>query len=361
MRRLACHNPAMSKKTQPHGGGEFAAAVVRWQKKHGRNNLPWQKNPTPYTVWVSEIMLQQTQVAAAAPYYKKFIRRWPDVLALSRARAEAVLAAWSGLGYYARARNLLAAAKIIARGGIPQTAEGWEKLPGVGRSTAAAVAVFSFRERAAVLDGNIKRVLARAFLVQTPVNTSGAESELRALAESLLPGKKDVRAYTQGMMDLGATVCARRNPRCGACPLRLRCRARQTGAENVLPRRLPPKQKPEKTAAFALLCCGGLIFLEKRPPSGIWGGLWSMPESKTPAALKRLCENRLGAKLTPRGGGGFVHSFTHYKLHARVFAFSCPEASPAENGKWFSRRAVLSAGLPAPVKKYILDSDWGGD
>ena len=349
----------MSPKKTPKKGDSFAAAVVRWQKKYGRHHLPWQADSAPYKIWLSEVMLQQTQAAAVIPYYEKFIRRWPTAAALALAREDGVLAAWSGLGYYARARNLHAAAKIIRREGLPQTAEEWQKLPGIGRSTAAAIAVFSAGERAAILDGNVRRVLARAFAVQTPANTPGAEQELWALAESLLPPRQNIRAYTQGMMDLGATVCARQNPRCNICPLALRCEARRLNIAHLLPRRPPKKQKPLKNTAMALVFCGGFVFLEKRPPSGIWGGLWSFPEAKTAAALKLQCEKRLRVKLTPRGEGEFFHAFTHYRLHARVFAWECAAVSPPglieKSEKWLARSNAAKAGLPSPVKKYILE------
>ncbi len=353
----------MPGKTAPAESRDFAAAVVRWQKKYGRHNLPWQADAAPYHVWLSEIMLQQTQAAAVIPYYQKFIRRWPDIGALARARTETVMAAWSGLGYYARARNLHAAAKIIRREGIPQSAEEWRRLPGVGRSTAAAVAVFSLQERAAILDGNVKRVLARFFAVQTPLNAPGAEDILWARAESLLPERKHIRAYTQGMMDLGAMVCVRKNPRCGVCPLSEKCAAKRRGIADILPHRMPPKQKPQKTAVLALVVYGGFVFAEKRPPRGIWGGLRSLPEGRTAAALKRRCEMRLGVKLILRGAGEFSHAFTHYRLHARVLTWECAAPSapaPGENGIWLSRAAAANAALPAPVKKYILEYGFGG-
>ena len=181
----------------------FAAAVVRWQKKCGRNSLPWQDVAAPYETWISEVMLQQTQAATVIPYYQKFVRKWRDVAALARARPDSVMAAWSGLGYYARARNLHAAAQIFRRNGFPQTAEEWRTIPGIGKSTAAAIAVFAYQERAAILDGNVKRVLARVFAVQTPIDTPAGERELWTIAESLLPPRRDIRRYTQGMMDLG--------------------------------------------------------------------------------------------------------------------------------------------------------------
>lgn len=342
----------MSAKKAQKKGEEFAAAAVRWQKKHGRHNLPWQADFSPYKIWLSEVMLQQTQTAAVIPYYQNFLRRWPDAAALARATENAVLAAWSGLGYYARARNLLRAAKIIARAGFPQTAAEWQKLPGIGKSTAAAIAVFAKKERAAILDGNVKRVLARVFAVQTP--PPNAEKELWALAESLLP-EKNIRAYTQSLMDLGATVCVRQNPRCAVCPLAAQCESRRRGIANLLPRRPPPTPKPLKKTAMALVFCRGRVFLEKRPPSGIWGGLWSLPEAKTAAALKPQCEKRLAVKLSRRGEGEFFHAFTHYRLHARIFLWECAaEFSPAKNQKWLSRRAAKNAALPSPIKKYIL-------
>ncbi|MGI9297335.1 MAG: A/G-specific adenine glycosylase [Gammaproteobacteria bacterium] len=334
---------------------DFAAAVVRWQKKHGRRNLPWRADGDPYKIWLSEVMLQQTRAAAVIPYYQKFVRRWPDAASLARARPDSVMAAWSGLGYYARARNLHFAAKIFRRDGFPQTAARWREIPGVGRSTAAAIAVFSRGERAAILDGNVKRVLARAFAVRTATNTPAGEKELWAVAETLPPPSRDIRAYTQGMMDLGATVCVRASPKCGVCPLSSFCVARRRGLENTLPHRISRGRTPLKNVAMALLLHQGRVFLEKRPPSGIWGGLRSLPENESAAALKKECGARLRCEFILRDTGEFSHAFTHFRLRAKVLVWECA-AAPAfsdGDGAWYERRALPRAALPSPIKKFL--------
>src|SRR5574341_1248690 len=250
----------------------FAAKLVAWQRRHGRHDLPWQGTRDPYRRWLSEVMLQQTQVAAVIPYYKRFLRRFPTVSALAAASEDAVLRLWSGLGYYARGRNLLSAARKISRGGgFPRTAAQIAELPGVGRSTAAAVAVFAYGERAAILDGNVKRVLARVFGV-------GEERKLWPLAQRLLP-RGGIETYTQALMDLGATVCTR-NPDCGAYPVRADCVARKTGRTAELPAPRARKTLPLRKATWFVYRHDGSVLLERRPSSGIWGGLWCFPEKR---------------------------------------------------------------------------------
>ena len=339
---------------------QFSVAVVRWQKKYGRHHLPWQMSPSPYSVWLSEIMLQQTQATTVIPYYQKFIRRWTTLESLARAKTDSIMAEWSGLGYYARARNLHAAAKIMQRDGIPTTAAKWQQLPGVGKSTAAAIAVFAFGECVAILDGNVKRVLARFFALQTPINTAAAESELWQLAESVLPPPQHIRPYTQGMMDLGALICTQKNPNCQDCPLANNCAAKQQNMAGVLPHRKKPPPKPHKYRAMALIHCGNYIFLEKRPPSGIWGGLWALPENTSPALLKKACEKRLSGQLIEDGSGEFSHSFTHYHLHAQILIYQTAVAVAANNGNWIHRRMLQKTALPSPLKKYIGEWLTGG-
>lgn len=336
----------------------FAQAVVRWQRRRGRNDLPWQNAPDPYRVWLSEIMLQQTQVAAVIPYYLRFLRRFPTLAALARAREDSVLAAWSGLGYYARARNMHRAAKLMHKNGAPQTRAGWEALPGVGKTTAAAIMVFAQGGRCAVLDGNIKRVLARVFAVpQPPANAAGATgaAALWALAENLLPPRQTIRPYTQGMMDLGALVC-KKIPLCEQCPLAPRCAAYQQNAVASFPAAAPKKNKPTKRGFFLLHYGGGRVFLQKRPPRGIWGGLWSPPE----------------LEKTPKKSGGkvlhFSHAFTHYKLRGTVFCRRTdappqadappPSSAAAEGGgKWHKTADLRRVALPAPFR-VLLSADF---
>ena len=336
---------------------EFAAAVIRWQKRHGRHDLPWQADSSPYKIWLSEVMLQQTRAAAAIPYYEKFLRKWPDADSLARAKIDSVMAMWSGLGYYARARNLHRAAKIFRKDGFPQTAEKWRRIPGVGKSTAAAIAAFAFGERAAILDGNIKRVLARAFAIETPIDSPNGERELQAIAESLLPPRNTIRPYSQGMMDLGAMICIRKKPKCGECPLASFCISRTRDIAEELPNRKARKTKPERRIAMALVRCGELFFLEKRPPSGIWGGLWSLPEDSSAAKLKQKCEKRLRTKMIFCGRGEFAHEFTHFRLRAEVRIWKCVAPAEDASGGWMSRRALPGLALPSPIRKFLLRAE----
>jgi A/G-specific adenine glycosylase len=244
----------------------FAEKLVAWQRKQGRHHLPWQGTRDPYCVWLSEVMLQQTQVAAVIPYYERFLKKYPSVERLAAASQEEVLQLWSGLGYYARGRNLHAAAKQIAANGFP---EDITRLPGVGRSTAAAIAVFAFGRRAAILDGNAKRVLARVFGVPAPDWD---------LAERELP-KKDVATYTQALMDLGATVCTRR-PDCARCPVKRGCAARRDDRVAELPAPRARKLLPLRHTTWLIYKNNDQVLLERRPSPGIWGGLWCFPEGK---------------------------------------------------------------------------------
>lgn len=329
---------------------DFATTVARWQKKHGRHGLPWQQDSDPYKVWLSEIMLQQTQVAAVIPYYENFLRRFPTLAALARARTDSVLAAWSGLGYYARARHLHAAAKHMQRHGIPSSVDGWLALPGVGKSTAAAVAVFAHNQRHAILDGNVKRILARAHLLAQPINSPAAEKELWQLANALLPDKRHIRPYTQGMMDIGATLCKRQKPLCAACPLAAaHCRAHAKGLTAEYPRRRAKKEKPEKTAHFILIHCEGKVLLQRQPPRGIWGGLWSLPPFGGGAAHWRRA---LGCRLRAAGALSFTHEFTHYRLRAAVSAYRA-SATPAIAAPLRWHGAFKRIGMPAPVRKLL--------
>src|SRR5205823_4188557 len=251
----------------------LAGRLIRWQARHGRHDLPWQQTRDPYRIWLSEVMLQQTQVATVIPYYERFLARFPDVKSLAGAHLDDVLALWSGLGYYSRARNLRAAARILVEswgGRFPRTREALASLPGVGRSTAAAIAVFAFGEREAILDGNVKRVLARHFAVRGFPGERRVVNRLWKLAESQVP-EKDVERYTQALMDLGAGVCTRTRPACASCPLRASCEARSEGKAEAYPRPRPRNPVPLRKTAMLLLLRGGEVLLEKRPPAGLWG------------------------------------------------------------------------------------------
>jgi A/G-specific adenine glycosylase len=342
--------------TKPHS---FAQKLVRWQKSHGRHDLPWQNTRDAYRIWVSEIMLQQTQVAAVIPYFERFIERFPDVRRLARAGADEVMRRWAGLGYYSRARNLHAAAKIIARDygeAFPKTAAAIETLPGIGRSTAAAIAAFAFGERNAILDGNVKRVLCRAFGIDGNPAEKAVENELWRLAESLLP-KTGIESYTQGLMDLGATLCTRTKPACKACPLRADCVAYRDGRIAEFPTRRPRRKVPTKAVAMLVLLDGNAVLLEKRPPSGIWGGLWSLPEAPIDADWNAECLNRFGIhKVKPELLAPFKHGFTHFTLTIRpvLCRIAKPASRVAEPGsRWLDLSKAHDAALPMPVKRLL--------
>jgi A/G-specific adenine glycosylase len=327
---------------------------VQWQRRHGRRGLPWQASTDPYRVWLSEVMLQQTQVAAVIPYYQRFLERFPTVAALAAASEDEVLRIWSGLGYYARGRNLHAAAKVIAKEGFPRTSEDIGRLPGVGRSTAAAIAAFAFGERAAILDGNVKRVLARHAGIAGFPGDKPVEAKLWALAESLLP-KKGIEAYTQALMDLGATVCTRARPRCDACPVRRSCIARGKGLTDQLPAPRPRKAMPSKRTIWLVLRHSGQVLLERRPSPGIWGGLWSFPEADG-HNLERDCL-ALGYRLRSRRAlDSIEHGFTHFRLTIQpvLCEVSATAARAEAPGRlWIDIREAGSAATPAPVRKLL--------
>jgi A/G-specific adenine glycosylase len=336
----------------------FAAQVISWQRSHGRRDLPWQASRDPYRVWLSEVMLQQTQVSTVLPYFARFIAAFPSVKDLARAHEDQVLGLWSGLGYYARARNLHCAAKIIeSRRAFPASAKEWAELPGVGRSTAAAIAVFTLGAREAILDGNVRRVLARHFLVEGFPGDKKVETGLWSLAESLVP-VSDVESYTQGLMDLGATLCTRVRPRCEACPLKRSCGARRAQSVDRLPAARPKRQRPTKSVTMLVLMQGRKVMLEKRPPLGIWGGLWSLPEVASASSAALVCRSRVGVE--PKDAGlldRVEHGFTHFALTITPHLFFLP-AHPlraAEPGVgWFDLDALSDLALPAPVKKILL-------
>ena len=332
----------------------FASTLVEWQRRHGRRGLPWHASRDPYRVWLSEVMLQQTQVSAVIPYYERFLGRFPTVAALAAASEDEVLRLWSGLGYYARGRNLHAAAKTIAQGGFPDTAAKIAELPGVGRSTAAAIAAFAFGERAAILDGNVKRVLARHAGIAGFPGDRKVEAKLWALAESLLP-KKGIEAYTQAVMDLGATVCTKGKPRCDACPVSRTCFARGKGLTGKLPAPRPRKAMPSKRTTWLVLRHNGRVLLERRPSPGIWGGLWSFPEADG-NHVERDCR-ALGYRLRSRRElDSIEHGFTHFRL--TIQPVLCEVSAPAPRAEapgrlWIDIREAGSAATPAPVKKLL--------
>ena len=306
----------------------FAASLVAWQRAHGRHDLPWQATRDPYRVWLSEVMLQQTQVATVIPYNERFLARFPDVHALARASQEEVLRLWSGLGYYARGRNLHRAAKEIAKSGFPDSAETIQKLPGVGRSTAAAIAVFAFGRRAAILDGNVKRVLARCFAIE-------AEEQLWKKAEAELP-PRDIETYTQALMDLGATVCTRLAPACERCPVVGSCEAHRRGWQARLPVARKRAPLPRRTVVWLVQRCDGRVLVVRRPSPGIWGGLWCFPEGK-----KRAGDRPLAA---------IEHGFTHFRLRIQPMTRDVPRRDSGKHRRWMTLAQLERAAVPAPVR-----------
>tara|TARA_R110002124_G_scaffold72861_3_gene195723 strand:- start:3397 stop:4494 length:1098 start_codon:yes stop_codon:yes gene_type:complete len=335
----------------------FAKRVLNWFDQHGRKDLPWQQDTSPYRVWVSEIMLQQTQVRTVIPYFERFMAAFPDVQALAVAPEDEVLHLWTGLGYYARARNLHRAAKQVAnegQGRFPDTLEGLCDLPGVGRSTAGAILSIAFRQRASILDGNVKRVLARYQRVGGWPGQSAVHQQLWDIAEQYTPTKR-CADYTQAMMDLGATLCTRSAPDCASCPLATGCQALAHGDQHAYPGKKPRKVLPVKSAFFLIVRSGdGDIWLEKRPPSGIWGGLWCFPEIDEPDTGRTVCLDRWGTvPATLEIQPGFRHTFSHYHLDITPVVVQL-DATPhavmeASRQLWYNLRQPPQIGLAAPV------------
>ncbi|MFO1205532.1 MAG: A/G-specific adenine glycosylase [Burkholderiales bacterium] len=337
----------------------FASRIVAWQRTHGRHDLPWQGTRDPYRIWLSEVMLQQTQVATVIPYYQRFVARFRDVHALAQASLDEVLALWSGLGYYSRARNLHRAARLIveAHGGeFPRSHDEVLRLPGVGRSTAAAILAFSHGERRAILDGNVKRVLARAFAVRGYPGEPRVASELWRIAEALLPDE-DIEPYTQGLMDLGASVCTRAKPRCMLCPVATECAAHVQGREDAYPEPRPVRRLPERETMVVVYIEEGAVMLERRPPTGVWGGLWALPEAAVDADPERLCHARFGvAPMRIERLGVIRHAFTHFKLTMHPVAVWLSGAAPRaqeSDAMWLLPEQAGKVGLPAPLKPLL--------
>lgn len=340
---------------------EFSERLVRWQKAHGRHDLPWQRTRDPYRIWVSEIMLQQTQVATVIPYYERFLARFPAVGCLAEAELDDVLKLWSGLGYYSRARNLHRAARILVsratgRRVFPRDIESLQALPGIGRSTAAAIAAFAYAARVAILDGNVKRVLSRHFLVPGFPGGRQAETRLWALAESLLPAQ-DIEGYTQALMDLGATRCTRARPLCDQCPVNTTCLAFKLNCVAEYPERRPHKPLPQRATRMLLLLRRAEILLVKRPAPGIWGGLWCFPELPEGANPDTWSRERYGCDIGfPEVLPVLAHGFTHFRLNITPLVCRVARARPliAEPGRaWFSRQQAGRQAIPAPVRRIL--------
>jgi len=344
----------------------FAERLLDWFDRHGRNHLPWQQARTPYRIWVSEIMLQQTQVATVIPYYERFMARFPDVASLAAADLDEVLHLWTGLGYYARGRNLHQAARVVMdrhAGQFPDDVDGLAELPGIGRSTAGAIAAIAFGRRAAILDGNVKRVLARFHAVPGHAGETATSRTLWQHAQVHTPDRR-VGDYTQAIMDLGATLCSRTRPRCTECPVASRCTA--LALESVLeyPGRRPKRDKPIRAARmFLVIDPDGRCLLEQRPARGLWGGLWTPPERRVDATVEAVCgELGIAAETVAgtRTGTSFRHTFTHFHLDIEPVYVELSRAAHgvAERAGvcWYAPNAGATGralGLSAPAARLL--------
>jgi A/G-specific adenine glycosylase len=334
-------------------GPAFAERVIDWQRRAGRHGLPWQGTRDPYRIWLSEIMLQQTQVATVLSYYQRFLDRFPDIAALASAPPDEVLALWSGLGYYSRARNLHRAAGVVVAehgGQFPRSLSAVQALPGIGRSTAAAICAFAWGERHAILDGNVKRLLARHAGIEGWPGQPAVQAALWREAEARLPPAQ-IETYTQGLMDLGAGPCARR-ARCECCPVAADCVARREGRTDRIPAPRPRRARARRQAEVWVLLAEGRVLLERRPPRGIWGGLWSLPETCPPAA------QGIDAESLP----AIAHAFTHFDLDIhprliRLHAAPVRAADGASERDWHRLDALAGVGLPAPVRALLGSLD----
>jgi A/G-specific adenine glycosylase len=344
-----------------HAG--FASRIVDWQRSHGRHALPWQNTRDPYRVWLSEIMLQQTQVAAVLGYYARFLARFPDVQALAAAPVGDVLAAWSGLGYYSRARYLHRCAQAVVErhgGAFPRSAAALQELPGIGRSTAAAIAAFCFGERVAILDGNVKRVLTRVLGFGGDLAEAKQERALWDAATALLPDR-GIEAYTQGLMDLGATVCVPRAPQCLICPAQPLCAAAREGAPERYPVKTRKLRRSARESVWLLLEQHGRIFLVEREHRGVWAGLWSLPEFAPDDAVRATAGWPGEATALP----SFVHVLTHLDWTLHPLRWRLPDRLAANKvaaitvawpaGRWFTHGEALALGLPAPLRRLLHD------
>ncbi len=338
----------------------FAERLLAWFDHHGRHDLPWQEDPTPYRVWVSEVMLQQTQVATVIPYYERFMASFPDVQALAGAHEDAVLAHWSGLGYYSRARNLHRAAQLVRddhNGEFPSTLEAATALPGIGLSTAGAILSLSRGEHHAILDGNVKRVLSRFHAVEGWPGKREVEQRLWKLAEAHTP-KQRTADYTQAIMDMGATLCTRSRPDCTDCPLKDDCEALRQDRIAELPGKKRRKALPQKSVLMPIVVNGkGEVLLQKRPPAGIWGGLWSLPECPDIEALNVWWKAWLPTKATPVTLEPLKHTFSHFQLTILPHYLSLEGMADkvADEGltEWQPLSQLEQIGLPAPVKRIL--------
>jgi A/G-specific adenine glycosylase len=339
---------------------EFSQSVLSWFAEHGRKDLPWQENKTPYRIWISEIMLQQTQVATVIPYYLRFIQSFPNIKVLANAPIEHVLNHWSGLGYYARARNLHKTSMCIEErydGLFPLDFDILISMPGIGRSTAGAILALADNQRFAILDGNVRRVLARFHAVEGWPGKKKVENLLWDIALEHLP-KSNLASYTQAMMDLGATICTRSKPKCSDCPLRRSCIAHDRSEEEIYPFRKKSSIKPHRILYLVMLICGGKVLLEERPPTGIWGGLCSLPELLEKNSLNQWCIEHLG--YFPKNihqRKGIHHAFSHYSLDMRPIEVriddSFSKVKLRSKELWHTINAPTEFGVAAPIEKLL--------
>lgn len=341
----------------------FSRSLLNWFSLHGRKSLPWQQHKTPYRVWVSEIMLQQTRVAAVVPYYLRFMQAFPRVADLAAANADQVLHHWSGLGYYARARNLHQAAMMVMEkhgGHFPEEYEQVLALPGIGESTAGAILSLALGQHYAILDGNVKRVLARVFLVEGWPGKAAVQKELWKLSRALTP-VEHVQAYNQAIMDLGATICVRGKADCKCCPLRVLCAAHGNDCVADFPARKPSRELPQRSVQMLLVMNQqGQVLLEKRPPAGIWGGLWSFPELAMNENIPGWLQQRFavrGAKT--RNLSARKHSFSHFELHIhpQLILLQKPGLQVLDGNRqvWYNLSQTQRRGLAAPVQQLLRE------
>jgi len=345
----------------------FSIKVLAWFDQHGRKDLPWQHNINPYRVWVSEIMLQQTQVKTVIPYFEKFMLSFPDVQTLANANQDAVLKHWSGLGYYARARNMHKAAKMIFdnfSGKFPDDLESMQSLSGIGRSTAAAILSISSNQKEAILDGNVKRVLSRVFAVEGWPGKSAVLKKLWVLSEQTIPDTRNAD-YTQAIMDLGATLCTRSKPRCNDCPLKSDCLAFQQGNQTDYPGKKPKKVMPEKETIMLIIKSHEQeVLMQKRPPTGIWGGLWCFPQfEKMESAEEWLDLNFKASIKQAKSLPSLKHTFSHFHLHIQPLIITLKNPININMNKssvmehddslWYNTTAEFNGGLAAPVQTLL--------
>ncbi len=342
---------------------DFAPAVLDWFADHGRTHLPWQNPPTPYRVWISEIMLQQTQVAVVIDYFERFMARFPDPARLATASIDEVLELWSGLGYYARARHLHQAAQKIHtdHGGVlPDSLAALQALPGIGRSTAGAILALAYGQRQPILDGNVKRVLARCFAVSGWPGQTRVQNQLWQLAEQLTPHTQ-VAAYTQAMMDLGATVCSRTRPNCPGCPLTAHCIANQQARIDEFPNPRPRRNRPLRPLRLLIVRdAQGAILLHQRPAVGIWGGLWSLPECAEKDTVEDWCWRTFGVSIGQMSPLPHRrHALTHLELVIEPIVVTLTQISnrisEGGNQRWLTPQQIAALGLPAPIRQLLID------